>query len=321
MRNTRARNWKIASAGALAITLLGGWLTLDQSRERFCVKYPEWATPFSTVLGCDRFIARSPNDPALKPSNRADADHRTRLFKNAGIAWTSDNFWKAIEDGDAETVSQFLMGGMPINGERLHRVLSNDAFSKRAPLHRLVELGRDRNQEFCSSEDIDGSSDKALPTHRTVERFVAYAKDERIAQFVRDFCAGPAIVEALNRRLATESIRVTNAEQTNARNQKSQSSCRARFLTDQAVVRYQDMRRGVTAHGCRREDITDELERGLCLHRFPIVQQTNAYGNVLASAVDYEAGVREFCSKAFPVNAFDRTKRDELGIAIAAFAK
>lgn len=252
---------------------------------------------------------------------QTSSDPRRELKDGMGIVWSEENFWKAVARGDERATALFLRDGMTISSQHLHALLSDTLGVTRAALHQLVELGRTRNAEFCSSNDDAGPSTKPVAAHRTVVRFADYAKDERVAQFVRDFCAGPAIVEALSRHLAAESMRVTNAEQTNARNQKSQSACHSRFLTDQAVARYQDMRRGAAPHACDREDIKDDLERGLCLHQFPIVQQTNAYGNVLASAVDYEAGVREFCSKAFTVKSFDRTKRDELGIAIAVFAK
>lgn len=285
-----------------------------------CSYVGENRRPFGPCLPTARpsTVSSKPDEPKVR-AEQTHSDPRRELKDGMGIDWSEENFWKAVARGDERATALFLRDGMTISSQQLHAVLSDRVGVKRAALHQLVEMGRTRNAEFCSSDDDAGPSSKPLAAHRTVLRFADYAKDEQVSQFVQKFCGSSAIVDALNRHLAVESNRVTSVEQVNARNQKSQSECLARFLTDPAFVRYRDVIRGAASRGCRRDEIKDELERSLCLHPFPFVQQTNAYGNVLGREFHYEPGVRDFCAKKFPVRAVDRSKRDELASAIALF--
>lgn len=296
----------------LASPIYGANVAL-QVQQWGCPKLPPW---FAGVIQCperERIVVRLPE--ANVPSTAPSLDPRAELFKEMGIAWSEANFWDAVKRGDDRATTLFLRGGMTISSFGLHEVLTDKLFIKKAPLNRFLEIAKRQNREFCSSDDTDGKA--KVDEHRSTMRFAGYVKNAASTTFVREFCQGSDLATTLRERLAIETKKIEEQERSAALNRKRQLACISRFETDESARRWSAAVKNRMAD-CLFPN-TDELERGLCKHDFPLLPGWNGWevnvGNL--KNIDYLTGVRDFCRNRFAVRSADTTLRDALAAAVA----
>jgi hypothetical protein len=269
--------------------------------------------------------AAAPSDSDWATHFDCEVDPRAVLYKEMGIAWSEDNFWRAVERGDTRAVSLFLKDAdMKISGVRLHKVLRDPVLAQRAPLDILAAKSPGRHAEFCSSDDEAGPLAPPPQEHRAAVRFAMYAGNNVVADFVSKFCNGRDIVAPLRHHLRSAETEIATLTDRNKQSTQKRDAC-VRALLPRTVMQrlfpdpskqsgpvYNPDGSYRIRSGCEnRHDVENAFEAKFCTWVFDDKKVRQDF--------IWPQTVKRFCAKQHAVATIDTSKRELLRRALQRF--